>query len=498
VEEKHPVRIPAARGAAGPGTRLALLAFAQFIITLDYNIVFVALPDIGSHLGFTVQSLQWVVSAYVVSLGGFLLLGGRAADRLGARRMFITGLLIYAVSSLMGGLAQEPGLLLAARALQGFGGALLFPSTLRLIFTSFTEDGARNRAVAVYGAVGGAGLSAGALFGGLLTNYVGWRWIFFVNVPLALGAALLAPRILPGDTVRPGASKGFDLPGAITATLGATLLVLGLADGPNEGWSSPLSWGSIALGIVILGVFLVIESRSQSPLMPLRLLRHRSLAVTMAIAFLFQGGLATTYYLFTEYLQEVLKYSPLEAGLAFLPPTLASVLFATRFSTGLLNRLKLRGSLFAGVLVTGLGVAAITAGFSTSGSGGYWVLLPGLIIWACGGALGLPALFAGAAAGVSPLEQGMASAMSTTSRQIGGAVGLAALVAVANAGLDANSAAGHAATAALVNGFRIAGWVAAAATVAAAFLAMLIPRPPWQAASVPAQAEPDETRVSPS
>nr|BBM95953.1 MFS transporter protein [Streptomyces sp.] len=486
----------ATRPPSSPGARLALLAFAQFIITLDFNIVYVALPDIGSALGFTVQSLQWVVSAYIVALGGLLLFGGRAADRLGARRMFIVGLLIYALSSLAGGLAGDSAALLAARAAQGVGGALLFPSTLRLVFTSFEEGPLRNKALVVYGAVGGAGLSAGALLGGVLTNYAGWEWVFYVNVPLAIGAALLAPRILPADKFFPGAGKGFDLLGALIATVGSTLVVFGLASGPDEGWGSVRGAGAIAAGAVLLAVFFFVESRSDSPLMPLRLLRHRSLAITMLVAFVYQGGLGGAYYLFTTYLQEVLHFSPLAAGFGFLPPTLASMAFAARFSTKLLTKLGLRGALFAGTLTTGVGMAGLCLAFSADGKGSYWVLLPGLIVWAVGGALAIPAIFAGAGAGVAPLEQGVSSAMATTSRQIGGAVGLAVLVAVANAGVDVNTQ-GVPPLGDLTDGLRIAGVVGAIATVAGSFLALLHqkPQPAERPAPAPAAAS-DEPAVS--
>lgn len=473
----------APRPPSSPGTRLALLAFAQFIITLDFNIVYVALPDIGSDLGFTVQSLQWVVSAYIVALGGLLLFGGRAADRLGARRMFVVGLLIYAVASLTGGLAGGSGVLLAARAVQGIGGALLFPSTLRLVFTSFEEGPMRNRALVVYGAIGGAGLSAGALLGGVLTNYSGWEWVFFVNVPLALGAAALAPRVLPADTFFPGSNKGFDLLGALIATAGATLVVFGLASGPDAGWTSLRGLGSIVGGAVLLALFLLVESRAGSPLMPLRLLRHRSLAVTMLVAFIYQGGLGGAYYLFTTYLQDVLHYSPLAAGVAFLPPTFASMAFAVKFSTSLLNKLGMRGALFAGTLCTGIGMAGLALAFTSDGS--YWVLLPGLIVWSVGGALAIPAIFAGAGAGVGLLEQGVSSAMATTARQIGGAVGLAALVAVANAGVHVPKH-GVPPVDDLTDGLRVAGLVGAAATVAGAFLALLHHRVTAAPASEPA------------
>ncbi|GAA3815338.1 MFS transporter [Sphaerisporangium flaviroseum] len=458
---------------SGPGQRIALLALAQFVITLDFNIVFVALPDIGRELGFTAHSLQWVVNAYVVALGGLLLFGGRAADRLGARRMFITGLLLFAISSLVGGLATDPSILIGARAVQGFGGALLTPATLRLIFSSFDEGPTRNRALVTYGAIGGVGLSAGALLGGLLTNYVGWEWVFFINVPLALGGALLAPRVLPAAPAL-GGNRSFDIFGALLATAGVTLVVFGLASGPDVGWGTTRGAGALVLGFVLLVVFLVVEARSRDALMPLRLLKHRSLATTMATAFFYQGSLAGVYYLFTTYLQDVLGYTPLAAGLAFLPPTVISMAFAVKFSTAFLSERGLRTTMFTGVFVTGAGAAILAVGFVENGS--YWLLLPGLAIWSIGGALAIPAILAGAGAGIALLEQGVASAMAMTARQIGGAVGLAALVAVATTGLPTGpGAAGP--TGELLDGLRMAGLVAGAATMAAAFLCFLLEKP---------------------
>ena len=474
------------------GQRLALLAVAQFIITLDFNIVIVALPDIGRGLGFTTESLQWVISAYVVALGGLLLFGGRAADRLGARRMFILGLLIYAASSLTGGLAHAPGVLIGARAAQGLGGSLLMPATLRLIFFNFTEGPQRNRALVIYGAVGGAGLSAGALLGGVFTDYFGWQWVFYVNVPLAVLAALVAPRVLPKDVAFPGGRRSFDLPGALLATGGATLVVFGLASGPATGWTAPRVVGTIAGGAVLLAAFLVVEKLTKDPLAPLRLFRHRSLAVTMGVAFVYQGALGGIYYLFTTYLQDSVHYSPLSAGMAFLPPTVISMLFATKFTTPMLNKLGLRATLFTGVLVTAVGTAGMIAGFTDHGS--YWKVLPGLAVWAIGGAMAVPALFAGAGAGVSLMEQGVASAMGTTARQIGGAVGLAALVAVSSVATR-HSAASGSALAALDHGLRTAGWVAAGITLVGAFIALAMAKPRPQPAAAAKPVPPPATAV---
>ncbi|GAA1698955.1 hypothetical protein GCM10009765_55500 [Fodinicola feengrottensis] len=271
------------------GPRLALLAFAQFLIALDYNIVYVALPDIGRALTFTPQTLQWVVTAYAVGFGGFLLLGGRAVDRLGARRLFVAGLLLFGAASLVGGFASGTATLVAARAVQGVGAALLSPATLSLINTSFAEGAARNRALAIWGACGSAGLAAGAVLGGVLTNVWGWRSVLFVMAPIALAAALLAPLVLAVDSRRQ--AGGFDVLGALLATTGSSLLVFGLVSGPEAGWASVRGAGAMVSGVTLLAAFLLVERRVRDPLAPLALLRNRSLLTAMLVILIFQSSL---------------------------------------------------------------------------------------------------------------------------------------------------------------------------------------------------------------
>lgn len=453
------------------GYTLALLAFTQFIVTIDYNIVYVALPDIGRQLGFSAQSLQWVVSAYAVALGGLLLFGGRAVDRIGPRRMLVTGLVIYALSSLTGGLAQNSGLLVAARAAQGVGGALLTPATLMLVFTTFAPGPERNRATSVWGAMGSAGLAAGSVLGGVLTSAFGWSWVFFVNVPLALGTAFAATRILPADRPLAG-GRSFDALGAAVATIGSTLLVFGLVSGPDKGWGSIEGVGSLAAGALLLAVFVLIEKRSADPLVPLRLFGLRGLTVAMLAMIVFQASLGGTYYLLTTYLQTALDYSPLAAGIAFLPPTVVCMVVSMKLNARVLGRLGVRTTLFGGTVLTAVGLAAIIAGMSTHGS--YWALVPGIAIWGTGGGFAFPSLFvAVASSGAEPAQQGVASALASTCRQIGGALGLAALVAVAN------SHAGRTPdTATLVDGLRTAGWVAAAGTLGGAFVGLGLKKQP--------------------
>lgn len=452
-----------------PGLRLALLASTQLIVALDYNIVYIALPEIGAALGFTAQSVQWVVSAYALGLGGLLLFGGRAVDRLGARRMFMIGLALYAVASLVGGLAADGGWLLAARAVQGVGGALLTPATLALIFGSFAEGAARNRAMGAWGMAGSAGLAAGSLAGGVLTNFLGWEWVFFVNVPLALGAAWAATRLLPADPPLSGGWAGFDVPGTLLATAGSLALVLGLASGPEVGWATPRGAGALALGVVLLAAFVLVERRSRSPLMPLRLLRDRNLATTMAVIAIFQATLGGTYYVLTTYLQPVLGYTSLEAGLAFLPLTLVCMAAALRAAPALLGRWGHRATLSLAMVGAGVGIAALVAGMSIGGS--FWTLLPGSVIWGFFGGVAFVSVFVSAGAGIAPGEQGVASGIATTSQQIGGAIGLAVLVAVAAGGSGGSGLPSR------LDDLQTAGWVAAAATALGGLIALVITRP---------------------
>ncbi|NUR31356.1 MAG: MFS transporter, partial [Catenulispora sp.] len=410
------------------GPMLALLAFAQFISAIDYNIVYVALPEIGRQLGFSTHMLQWVVSAYAVAFGGFLLLGGRAADLLGRRRMFALALTLYGTASLAGGLATTPGLLVAARAVQGLGGALLLPATLSLINTSFAAGPARSRALAVWGGAGGVGLALGSLLGGVLTDALGWPSVFFVNVPLAAVAVAAAFVLFPAE---PAVRGGFDLPGAVSATLGSTLLVFGLVQGPESGWGSPIVVGALVAAVALLGLFVVIEGRSAEPLMPLRLFANRSLTAAMVITFIFMGTFGAQYYILTVYLQDLRGFDALATGLAFLPGGLMA-LVGTKVSERMLIRTGTRTTLLTGL---GLGATGMVAfGLAVSPQGGFAVLLPGIFLISLGQGIAWTAMFVAAATGVAPERQGIASAMASTTQQIGSAVGLAVLVAVIDTG----------------------------------------------------------------
>ncbi|RKT83484.1 drug resistance transporter, EmrB/QacA subfamily [Saccharopolyspora antimicrobica] len=452
-----------------PRAVLALLALSQLIVAVDFDIVFVALPEIGRELDFSAQSLQWVVSAYTVALGGFLLVGGRAADRLGARRVFLTGTVVFGLSSLAGGLATSPEALVAARAVQGLGAAVLIPSTLKLINTNFAEGPARTRALAVWGIAGSSGAALGALGGGALTGFLGWEWVLFVNVPLALAASIAGITLLPADRGRGPNFRGFDLPGAVLATAGSTSVVFGLVNGPETGWATARAAGCLLLGAGLLAGFLFLERRSRNALVPLRMFRNRNLTVAVVMAFAFMSAIATEYYVFTTYLQETLDLGALATGLGFLPLSAFSMIGSGVLFPRLLRRWGLRTALLTGMAGFGASMAVFSASLSAGGS--YWAVLPGATAWALFAGIGFPPIFLAASTGTATDEQGVATALTSTSQYIGGAVGLAVLVGAANTIAAAGTAP------ALVEGLRTAGLIGSAALVAIAFLSFAIPRP---------------------
>jgi EmrB/QacA subfamily drug resistance transporter len=451
---------------------LGLLAFANLIGALDQYIVVVALPAIARDLGYSGQTLQSVISAYAVASAGFLLLGGRAADLLGARKVFVTGLALYAGASLAGGLAQSPEVLLVARAVQGLGGALVFPSTLALINTTFAEGRARNHALAVWGGTGAAGLVVGVLLGGVLTHGLGWQAVFFVNVPLASVAALMAFAVIPADRSR-DVTRRFDLPGALSATAGITLIVFALVQGPRLGWGSPGIVASAAAGVVLLAALVLIERRGRDPLVPPRLLANRNLAIAAAVAFLFMATFGSVLYFLTLYFQEVHGYDALQTGLAFLLPT-AFVLGGSALAGRLVTVCGLRTTLVAALAVGAIGALAL--GLAMSPDGSYASLIPGLALLSIGDGVVFTTMFIAAGTGVADREQGIASGIASTSTSLGAAVGLALLVLVANAGTD--GLAGEALRRATADGLSSAVLVVAGGIAATALVAVnLRPRP---------------------
>ncbi|MER6683327.1 MFS transporter [Streptomyces olivaceoviridis] len=462
------------------GLILAALALAQLIIALDYSIVFVALPDIGSGVGFSDQQLQWVIGAYAVAFGGFLLLGGRMSDLLGRRRMFLTGLALYALASVLGGLASDPWVLVAARAVQGVGGAFLAPATLSLLTSNFEEGPERNRALGVWGATGSSGMVVGSLLGGVLTQAFGWAAVFFVNVPLALGVALLGLRAIPSD--RPTERRqGFDLPGGITVTGGALLLVFGLVQGPEIGWAAPVTLVSFVAAAALIVGFVVIESRTADPLVPLRVFSFRSLRLGSMITFAFMATFGASAYFITLALQTVRGWSALATGLAFILPC-ACILVGTVIGGRMSTAIGVRSTLVIGLLVGAVGTAVFAA-FLGNGST-YAQMVPGIVIFSIAQGVIWTAMFSAATTGVEEKLQGLASGLATSGQQVGAAVGLAVLVAVSNAVSGSDPA-----PAELSDGLQAATFTSAVLILLTVGLALALPKPAAAVKETPVPAE---------
>jgi EmrB/QacA subfamily drug resistance transporter len=453
---------------------LALIVTAQFMVILDVAIVNVALPSIKSDLGFSDTGLQWVITAYAILFGGTLLLGGRLADLLGRRRMFVAGLALFATSSLLSGFAWSSGSLVGFRALQGLGGALLAPAALSLLTTTFAEGRERNRALGIYGAASGSGAAAGVLLGGVITSYLGWSWIFFVNVPVAVAAIALTPFLLR-ESRADLQHRHFDLAGAASVTSGLMLLVYGLTRATTDGWSSPVTLGLLGGAAALIAAFVVIESRSRSPLLPLRIFRLRALSaanVTMALV----GAVTfSEFFVLTLYVQDVLHYSAVQSGVAFVAFAL-SVVVASNLAQAVIARIGVRVT-----LMIGLALATISVGLLTQVpvDGHYfWDLFPAFVLGGTGLGFSFVPVTIASLAGVERADAGVASGLVNTSRQIGGAIGLAAISTIA-ASAAASYAHAHgvsvATPAATVSGFQtsfvvLGGLLVAAFVVAAVFL----------------------------
>jgi EmrB/QacA subfamily drug resistance transporter len=449
---------------------LALLALAQFVVVLDAAIVNVALPSIGTDLAFSQDDLSWVVNAYTLFFGGFLLLGGRMADLLGRRRMFIAGLILFALASLAGGFANSPGALIAARAVQGLGAALVSPAALSLVTVMFTEGAERNKALGVWGAVAGSGAAAGVLLGGVLTEFAGWEWVLFVNVPIGIAAAVLAPRLLPES--RNAGARHFDLAGAVTVTAGLSLLVYTLVDANDAGWLSGQTLALAAVALALLAAFVVIEQRSHAPLVPFAIFQKRTISATNVVALLVAMALFSMFFFVSLYMQVVLGYDALEAGLAYLPLA-GGIIVSAGIASGLVTRYG-----FKPVLVTGLVLTAIAlVWFAQVEVGGTYlgdILLPSLVAAVGLGFAFVPMTIA-AVSGVEPHETGLASGLINTSQQVGGALGLAILASIANSRTDelmqAANGAPSALPSAMTEGFQLAFMVGAGFAVVGAILA---------------------------
>ncbi|MCP2163216.1 MFS transporter [Goodfellowiella coeruleoviolacea] len=454
------------------GWTLTLLALAQLLYGLDLNIVFVALPEIGQDLGFPGQTQQLVVSAYVVFAGGFLLFGGRAADLLGRRRVFVTALCLYALASLAGGLAGSPEVIIVARAVQGVGGALLLPSTLSLINTLFEEGPRRNRALAVWGGAGASGLTIGALLGGVLTENFGWPAVFYVNVPVGGLIALCALFAIPRDPART-TRRRFDLPGSLSVTGAATLLVFALVEGPELGWGDGLVVGAFILAALLLALFAAIETRSADPLMPFRLFRNRNLSIGMLVTFLYMATFGVLPYFLTVLMQSVHGYSALQTGIGFLIPSLA-IATGTQLGERLASRIGTRTTLITGFGTGAVGTVALAFGFDADA--GYGLLVPGLIVSGVGQGVVWTAMWIAAATGTAPQEQGVANGIASTALNIGNAIGLALFTVVAAIGTEDRT--GQALKAATADGGFTVVLLTAAGMVVGLLVTLILKRHP--------------------
>jgi len=447
---------------------LALLAAAQFVVVLDASIVNVALPSIGSALNFSQDNLSWVVNAYTLFFGGFLLLGGRLADRLGRRRMFIAGMILFALASLAGGLAQSELWLIIARSVQGLGAALVSPAALSIVTTTFTEGSERNKALGVWGAVAGSGGAAGVLLGGVLTKFAGWEWVLFVNVPIGLAAAFLAPRLL-GES-RDHRTKSFDVAGAVTVTGGLALLVYSLVDANQAGWGSARTIGLGAVALALLAAFVVIERRTREPLVPFSIFRLKTLRGSNIVALLIGMSLFSMFFFISLYMQQILGYDALKAGLAYLPLAV-SIIISAGIASQMVTRIGFKPTLITGMLLI---TAALLWFSQVSAPGGSYlgdVLFPSLLA-AVGLGFAFVSVTIGAVAGTNDENAGLASGLINTSQQVGGALGLAILAAVANASTD--NAVGVSRVVALNDGFRDAFLVGSFFALAGAILAAVL------------------------
>jgi EmrB/QacA subfamily drug resistance transporter len=461
----------------GRWSALALIVTAQFMVILDVAIVNVALPSIKDDLGFSQTSLQWVISAYALLFGGFLLLGGRLADLLGRRRMFVAGLALFSGSSLLCGLAWSAGSLIAFRALQGLGGALLAPAALSLLMTTFAEGRERNRALGIYGAASGSGAAVGVLLGGLLTSYLSWSWIFFINVPVGAAAIALAP-VLLGESRAGLPHRRFDLAGAASITGGLMLLVYATTRATSDGWGSATTLALLTASAVLVVAFVAIELRSRAPLLPLRIFRVRTVSAANATMAILGTVTFSEFFLLTVYLQDVLGYSAVETGVAFVGFAL-TVVVVSNLAQPIVARLGVRWTLTLGLVLSALSVAALTR-LPVDGHY-FWDLFPAFVVGGAGLGLSFVPITIAALAGVDRADAGIASGLINTSRQIGGAIGLAAASAIAAAStsayLDSHPGLASSSGVALDHGLQTALYTLTALLVAGALLAATLVRP---------------------
>ena len=469
---------------------LAVTVAAQFMVILDVSVVNVALPSIKHDLHFSQEGLQWVITAYSILFGGTLLLGGRLADLLGRRRLFMAGVAVFTIGSLLSGLAWSEGALIVTRALQGLGGALLAPAALSIVVTTFREGRDRNVALAVWGAVSGVGGAVGVLLGGVLTSYLSWSWIFFVNLPVGVAILAVSPWLMR-ESRAALAHRHFDVLGATTITAGLMLLVYAITRVSQHGWSNGVTVALFATAAALIAAFVAIEARSPAPLLPLRIFRLRTLAAANATMLTVGAAAFGQFFLLTLYLQEVLRYSALKTGLAFVAITV-TLIAVTNLAQKLTTRLGARPVLSAGLLLTAAG-GALYARMPAEGHY-FWNVFPGLLLSGVGLALTFVPVMIASLTGVQPADAGVASGLINTSRQIGGSIGLAAVTTIA-ATASSHYAHSHAVPAfsapALTHGFQVAFYtLSGVALVGAAIAGAFIESKPKAASTVkPVEAE---------
>ena len=451
---------------------LIVLCLGDLMIVLDTTIVNVALPSIRADLGFSQTSLAWVVNAYLLTFGGFLLLGGRLGDLFGHRRLFLAGVTLFTIASIVCGSSTTKGLLIAARGVQGVGGAVVSAVALSLIMGLFSEPAERAKAMGVFGFVMAGGGSLGVLLGGILTDALDWHWIFLVNVPIGIAVYFLSLRLVPGHHGA-AATGRLDVAGAVTVTASLMLAVYGIVNGDQAGWGSFETLWKLVASVALFAVFLVVESRVESPLMPLRLFRLRNVATANAVGVLWAAAMFAWFFLSALYLQLVLGYSPLKVGLAFLPANIIMGFFSLGLSAKLVMRFGIRSPLAVGLTLAAAGLAL----FARAPVGGsFWIdVLPSMILLGIGAGMAFNPVLLAAMSDVAPEESGLASGVVNTAFMMGGAVGLAALASLSTSRHDTLKASGHSELQSLVGGYHaafVAGalFAVAAAAVGAALL----------------------------
>jgi len=449
----------------------SLLAVAFFMTVVDLTIVNVALPTIGRKLHFPESDLQWVVTAYALTLGGFLLLGGRAADLLGRRRLFTAGLATFTGASLACALATTDTFLIIMRGIQGLGAAVVLPAALSIVMNMFPEGAERNKALGIWGGIAATGATVGLLAGGLLTRYAGWPYIFYLNVPIGAAALLLARRVVPESRLH-GARRRYDPLGAITVTGALVVLVYAISQAPAVGWTAPRTLALLAASAALLAGFLVVETRAEAPLLPLRLFRLRTLAGSNAVGFLLGASFFSFFFTGTLYMQQVLGYSALKTGVAWLAASVTALALAGPAQM-LVTRLSAKLVMAAGMALVGAGILWAT---QVPAHGHFWANLAGPLFLAGGAVFAFIPVSIGALAGVGERDAGIASGLLNTSQQIGGAIGVAVASTIAATHTRVLLGQGHAAAAALTGGFHWAFWVTGLTGLAAVPVTFLLIR----------------------